>query len=664
MAASESFGDTQPAAGSPPQSQSLVGVDSHGHDQPHGHGHDNSNDPPQARSAATRLPAELLLLILGRLERKPQLLSAALVCRAWAAAGLPLLWRRIECFTDDWDSFKSLFLKPRRLWLDYRTAIHSLSLTASSYPWLHGDLRLSNLRTLLSACRSLARLVVDTPSLNDDDAWILSTACPALTHVRLVSGLHSTGRISDEGLVALAQNCKALRGLGLKSMSADVVTERGVLAIVDGTRGRLESFGLELSGPRLPVGAGGGSGHGSGHGAGVVGGGGIGGGGGGGQPLAGPASMAGSTGGSGGLSSAGGSFADTTDSARRLGDALAALVTSNPGLSSLSLDWPVAMDTTLAAAAATLTRLTHLQLGNTRSVAVITTLIARNPLLASLRLVDIPLAASPASIASLLTPLLESAQPLPPRLTCLDLDGLGFLPDLVPITASFTRLTTLKLSPSRRMASVHSTSLDDLLVRVAQSLPLLQVLAVPILSDPVLVAFVQACPHLVDLDVMDGRFLSNLSIVVLAKSCGRLARLALGSAKDVGDAGVEAVARFCGQRLVRLVLPFGAGGITVRGLDAVTRDCSGLRGLANVPASVGVQALLDMLPRLDKLLVVSLCMASVPSATSPASASLAASGGAGLHAGGPAGARFFLSREDQDRIKRACKRLKHIVHNG
>lgn len=44
-------------------------------------------------------------------ESQRHWLAACLaVNRAWLAAGLPLLWKRIDCFSDDWDALKHLLM--------------------------------------------------------------------------------------------------------------------------------------------------------------------------------------------------------------------------------------------------------------------------------------------------------------------------------------------------------------------------------------------------------------------------------------------------------------------------------------------------------------------------------------------------------------------------
>jgi hypothetical protein len=120
-----------------------------------------------------------------------------------------------------------------------------------------------------------------------------------------------------------------------------------------------------------------------------------------------------------------------------------------------------------------------------------------------------------------------------------------------------------------------------------------------------------------------------------------LTKLSLGSAKDVTDYGIEAAMKANGSRLQKLVLPFGSN-LTGKSLVAISQYCSQLRVLANIPISIVSEELEKWLPKLTKLVVVSQCSSSQV-AVAPS--------------------MYFLSRQNQDRIKSKCKRLKHFVTN-
>nr|KAJ3419725.1 hypothetical protein HK105_006582 [Polyrhizophydium stewartii] len=677
------------------------------------------------RPLAPTLPVEVVVQVLRRMDSKREVFGAALVCRQWARAAVPLLWQRIECYTDDWDSFKGLFLRPRRLRQDYRRDILALTVTASSSPWVDGEHRLPNVRTLVAGCTSLLELHITTPSLNDDDMWVLSTSCPHLQAISFVSGVSPFGRVTDEGLVALARNCRGLRRVGIRCMSAAAVSDRGIAALAEQARGRLLLFGLELCGPRTPllhaeaahahaavplsavtpglpmhaqiqsvtaIGA-----------ASVA-------------PVPitavaaapsaaprfGPPHRPHPLASAGASSAAGPPEFNSADRVRRLREALVRLISGNPDLDTLLLDWPDAMDDALAAAAASLRGLRRLRVGNTQAGASLARIIERNPRLDNVAMFEIgtkemtlrtllePLRSDSAAAAAAVLPpaapiasvsagsstpsaaapeaaatnntassssasdaalaheqVMQLAAPHEP-LRALDLDGIGFLGELIATTSSlFTNLTTLKLSPSRRAASIHRTLDDAQLARVASACPGLEVLHVPLLADAQLEAFAAACPRLRDLDVIDGYRITDRGVLALARSCPSVAWLALGSAWAVTDASVVPLARTLGPRLRKLALPFAATGITEAAVATIAQCCPMLRGLANVPVLIGFPTLLKLLPTMERLLVVSLCVAPPDGHGSPAVTQ-------GL----------FLSPLQLEQLRRACKRLRHLVQNA
>ncbi|KAK6095867.1 hypothetical protein MT418_003749 [Batrachochytrium dendrobatidis] len=694
------------------------------------------------------LPAELITAILQRMDCKTQILAAMMVNKAWASAGLSLLWKRTQCSADEWDSLRLLFQRPKRLYQDYRHDIRLLNIYCPIQPWTGGDLRLSSLRTTVAGCISLTSLHIHIPSFNDDDCWILSKACPQLTSISFVSGVQPAGCITDEGLVALAQNCKQLKHICIKSMLDSVFSERGISALAQYTKGRLTTFGLELCSGSMGLDAmrptisadSSRSSHRSLSGS---------------LPLSRssspvvsdvsvdatgsalhfisihtptinrvpvstsiPLSMSSSSSASSLSSRSSSPIASQSNNGitlssmydsearhKRFGDALRQLVVSSPDIHTLRLDWPVAMDEMLAQAAQSLRHLKCLTIGNSRDFSSIALLIRANPYLKSLALIDVTFPEG--ALPVILQPLVSHHFGLPshgdmlsqltssPQIThqidvddnmynytqnrlynhgnssynsahsttttefsalgliSLVLDGIGFLTELVSIASQFHSLTTLKLAPSRRTASIADATtahIHDLAI----ACPNLTTLHIPISTDHHLVTFAQSCPNLVDVDMMDGNGVSNQALVVLVKMCSGLMRLRVGAGRDVTDLGLEMVAKVCNTRLTHLAFPFSGGiRIGVKSVEAVAMYCSGLKSLDHVPVGVGVDVLVSLLPKLTRLRSLGI--------------NVSGRGNRGGEPGGNpihTGLRLPLSKMDQDRIKQACKNLKQITCHG
>lgn len=289
----------------------------------------------------------------------------------------------------------------------------------------------------------------------------------------------------------------------------------------------------------------------------------------------------------------------------------------------------------------------------------------------------------------------------------LELDGVGFLRTLLPHLTQFSHLTRLKLYPSRRAASFFAN--DDLVADILRHTPRLQHLDVPILGDGPIARAAEACPLLEYFDLVSGRDVTDSALILLVKRCQRLAHVRLGSAPLISDNAMIVLARSLALNLKRLVCPFGNVRLTTRTLEALGRHCGRLEGLGNVPAAIDFNALMFHLPKLTRLLVVGLCvmpptvgggggvggngsallLPTPVSASSPSSSSSSPSfgGGSGSNGGGvgintgsgghesrqfgcsaqlplslsPASRAFGLVKEDQDRLKASCKRLKHII---
>ncbi|KAJ3090853.1 hypothetical protein HK102_002454 [Quaeritorhiza haematococci] len=402
---------------------------------------------------------------------------------------------------------------------------------------------------------------------------------------------------------------------------------------------------------------------------------------------------------------------DVDSPGSRMASALRELIESNPGLENLSLDWPIALDDTLEIVADSLRCLRKLRVGNAHKLDALTRVISSNRHLMHLSLYELNATTDPTHVlAPLLPPTHETEvhmdeglfgsgaggaasgssmaeQPdavithevsslsissttnnSPPRrsspsllplfppdrvaLKELELDGIGFMRSLLPLVTQFRYLTRLVVSPSRRAASLHHQATDDLVTDIAESCRQLVHLEVPIIGDGPLFRIAQNCLALEYLDVVQGREITDYSVVLLAKSCTRLQTLQLGSAGSISDNSIVVLARSLGRQLRFLTLPYGNRRLTVKSLEALAEHCDRLEGLKNVPAAgtsgISFVQLLEILPKFPRLLVVGVCWGGAGSAIGPF--------------GGPG--RYHLSREEQEQLKAACKRLRQVIHNG
>ncbi|KAJ3099401.1 hypothetical protein HDU97_003234, partial [Phlyctochytrium planicorne] len=226
------------------------------------------------------LPMELLDQIFQRMDSLDDLLSCALVSKAYFQSAVAFLWRRKTIWSDNWDTIRSLFSRPRALFFDYRQLFMELQLLTPSHrssigfppeppnnppfaslytPAIGGSLsspafatgivpadallprrgsrdshrsaspsgsasssshhefgRLQGFRRFLQGCSRLMALNCDYPGVNDEDLWVISRACPSLQALSVVSSPVPAGRVGDEGLLALTTHCSELRHLRLR----------------------------------------------------------------------------------------------------------------------------------------------------------------------------------------------------------------------------------------------------------------------------------------------------------------------------------------------------------------------------------------------------------------------------------------------------------------
>lgn len=241
------------------------------------------------------------------------------------------------------------------------------------------------------------------------------------------------------------------------------------------------------------------------------------------------------------------------------------------------------------------------------------------------------------------------------ELTYLELDGIGFLSNILTIIPAFTHLTQLVVNPSRRSASLHQHFLtDELVCSVISACPLLCHLVVPIVGDGPLVRLAEMGTPLKSLDIVSGREVTDMGFVLFAKRIGpTLQSLELANAWGVSEVGLTVLARAgCLERLVLANRGGGPGGISGRRvLELFSAEDSGLRtslvALANIPASntgPSVEDLMLFAPLFTRLVFLGLKLSTSTGEV------------VGLGPG-----RFWLSRTDIEQIKARSRRLKQIV---
>ncbi|KAI9202069.1 uncharacterized protein BJ171DRAFT_515603 [Polychytrium aggregatum] len=586
----------------------------------------------QPGSAISQCPPELLGRIFSySLDSKQELLNYALVSKTWFGPAIQQFWYALDWSVDDWDLLRSRLSSYRSLYVDYRKYIHRFHLWAGEAN--QGDLKLSNIRKILQGCTKLTTLHVDYPVLNDDDLWIISSVCQrTLTSFSAVSPLGSgLACITDEGLSAITSQCKQLRHFRVKTTMQGTSIDRSIVKLAESLPpNQLQTFGLEWVGEVSFVDNLG-------------------------KPL------------------------DLAEAERRMADALGHLIRTHPGIKTFVLDWPVAMDFTLLTMSQHLTSLEALHIGNPKNLDHIVSVLYANPRIRQLSLFEVHQAADPTVIFRPLLGLPPGPSPVQmmatpdqfvdgstsPQLSAismdldcftgtentslahLELDGVGFVRNVLPLVSKFTNLRVLIVNASRRSASLHHLTTDQHLEAIARSCQGLQILRVPILGDGPLIQIAQSCLDIETLDLVDGRHVSPYTLTLVAKQCQKLKELHLGSAALVRDETIELIARSL-PGLVDLGLPYGNTNLTERSLDHISRYSLALKYLYNIPVTISVDHFVTYLPKLKQLITVGTCTGVSGAPGSPVNSM-----------------RFYhpISREDQERIKAVCPKLRHIIHN-
>ncbi|KAJ3174455.1 hypothetical protein HDU87_007147 [Geranomyces variabilis] len=505
--------------------------------------------PPIA--AVARMPPELLDAIFLRLKRS-DLGACCRVNRAWFDAAHPRIWSRIEAYAHEWKKYYAVLSKPKALTTDYRKCIQQISLLAPLEDD-HDDLKRHSLAKILKFTPRLTVLKLDFPALSGDDLWILSASCQQLMALSIVgeSSRPDSRQGNDEGLAAVVKNCHKLQHLRLKSgVTSQALlsfTSSGLRAVANACHRRLKTFALDCVGSEIAL-----------------------------------------------------LINLDTDEGRRMGDAICDILTGNPQLETLSLDWPtLAIDPALEVAAASLRNLRTFRVGYAMNIHAVTSILASNPLLHTVSLCEL---STLDAVGAFLDPLRANA-----NLRHLTLDGAGFFNQVLPVIPQFAQLETIEITPSRQSASLHHALTDEYVAATVSACSNLTALKVPIQSDLPLLAIAANCPNLVSLDICNGKEITDSALMLLARRCNKLETLRLGARRNnqiTDDALVVVAESLPGLR--RLSIPLGCARITFKTLAALAAHCPSLETLGNVPAAVGLNALMIYIPKMERLVALSL----------------------------------------------------------
>ncbi|KAI8916309.1 hypothetical protein EDD86DRAFT_198251 [Gorgonomyces haynaldii] len=516
------------------------------------------------------LPSELIQKF-GHYLSKNQVLDCILTCKHWCFALLPVYYKSTEIRTCDWDRIKGLVSRPKRLYSDFRKYIRELVIFS---PVVH--YKLHNIRSLVQGMTGLMKLdLVNVGCLTDDDIWLLSSNCKFLQHLSILAS--EDNRITDEALVSLSRNSPQLRHLFLTCTSASLFTSRGFNAIADGFESKLASFSLEIisiTHQSLP------------------------------------------DSGLRNISNALPFVNLQAENQPKTGQALANILQKHLNLRHVSLDWPFGMEDCLQALQDQF-ELKSLHLGNL--VLKDSKIIHQNPL-EELVLFECKL--DPLVIESLGTKQMKS----------LELRGTANVDIIAGIAMCFTNLVSLVFNNSFHVA-VHRCVTDQQMLSIASHCPQLKKLHLPIATDQSLVSLSEHCLELQDLDVIDGKMITNQGLTLFVTRCRKLQKIYLGRANQITEVGIQTLAQY-NRQLDTLFLPAGAQ-ISDNLVPVLADRCVALKVLGNVVWSIdSLEVQIPLLKNLQMLYLLPL---------------------RGL--GDP-----FLPKHRVELLKKTCLRLYHISY--
>ena len=299
-----------------------------------------------------------------------------------------------------------------------------------------------------------------------------------------------------------------------------------------------------------------------------------------------------------------------------------------------------------------LSQLQELSIGSTQKTALLPRILQRNPKLKKLRIWDTPLNETESRDLYAALGILSSSSSGEIMYTgsCkmkeLELDGLGYLPYLLPPPSGFPLLKRLVILPSRSAASIRSDSTDHIISILFSHCPHLTSVVIPILSDGPILALANSCKLLEELDVVDGSTITDAGLTILSRNCPRLSKVALGSSSLLSDTSIEILIKACGLRLSRLSLPFGSYSLSKSIIYLLMQYAPNLEAITNVSLSrVSFQELSDFVIHMKKLVILGLCIGEPGGIVSPF--------GYG-----------YLDRSRTDALKKVGRRLKQIIQNG
>jgi hypothetical protein len=281
--------------------------------------------------------------------------------------------------------------------------------------------------------------------------------------------------------------------------------------------------------------------------------------------------------------------------------------------------------------------LTELKLGCTQTPTELFNVIRKNKGLKVLELSEMSINSTPLYhyLGNSLFKLVDSR-----NLKELKLDGCGFLSNLLPKNVDLINLTKMVIVPSSSVASIISNDTDCEISEIVSNMPNLKSLIIPIISDLPLIVLSNHCLELEELDVIDGKNISDQGLLALTK-LNHLKKLALGSAIHVTNTSMLEIIRN-GRDLSRISLPFSNRYLDSKILPCIIEHCPRLEAITNLPAQITFEELKDFSQSMDYLVILGRCIGE--------SRAFSKNG--------------YLNKLQIDSIKNNSKKLCHFIQNG
>ena len=311
------------------------------------------------------------------------------------------------------------------------------------------------------------------------------------------------------------------------------------------------------------------------------------------------------------------------------------LIENNQNIQGIELYWSFDMDTVMESVEK-LRNLKTLKLGCTHKPRNLFQILRNNKGISVLHVCEMPFT----SIDSMefYQSVLENGHNT--NLKELKLDGLGFLPNLLP-DGYFPNMEKLVIIPSRNAASILFSSTNNSLSTTFASMTTLKSVIMPIIMDELLMVLARFCLQLEELDVVDGRYISNQGLLCL-NNLPHLKRLALGCASLVTDDSLLSIIENKGNNLTRISLPFNNQNISPAIIGHLRKYCPRLEAITNLPAQITFEELQEFASSMNNLVILGRCIG-------------------GSRAFSPLG---YLNKMQIDSIKKNAKWLAHIIQNG